>query len=108
MYFHFQSVASSFMKKMEDFKESSRRNDDEECLRKKQELEERLVPKTESQMDVEMTIQRLQNEARLRIQQKEDQIDEKLREVQSIQEKELEEDLKKKRLELQIVEAQRR
>jgi hypothetical protein len=55
-----------------------------------------------------MTIQRLQNEARLRIQQKEDQIDKKLREVQSIQEKELQEDLKKKTLELQIVEAQRR
>jgi hypothetical protein len=71
-------------------------------------LEERLVPKTESQIDVEMTIQRLQNEARLRIQQKEDQIDKKLREVQSIQEKELQEDLKKKTLELQIVEAQRR
>ena len=56
-------------------------------------------------MDVEMTMQRLQNEARLRIQQKEDQIDKKLKEVQSIQEKELQEDLKKKTLELQIVEA---
>ena len=101
-------MASSFMKKMEDFKESSRRTDDEECLRKKQELEERLVPKTESEIDVEIAMQRLQNEAKLRIQQKEDQIDKKLKEVQSIQEKELQEDLKKKTIELQIAECKRR
>nr|SVE75156.1 EOG090X0755 [Daphnia dolichocephala] len=102
------SMASNFMKKIEDFKELSRRCDDEDCLRKKQELEERLVPKTESQTDIEMTIQRLQDEARLRIQQKEDQIDQKLKEMQSIQEKELQEDLKKKTLELQVAEAKRR
>nr|SVE74214.1 EOG090X0755 [Daphnia barbata] len=102
------SIASSFMKKIEDFEELSRRCDNEDCLRKKQELQERLVPKTESQTDIEMTIQRLQDEAKLRIQQKEDQIDQKLKEMQTIQEKELQEDLKKKTLELQIVEAKRR
>lgn len=88
------------MKKIEDFKEFSRQSNEEECLRKKQELEERLVPKRESQIDVEMTIQRLQDEARQRIQQKEDQIDRKLKEIKSIQEKE---DLKKK-AQLQISE----
>nr|SVE77034.1 EOG090X0755 [Daphnia lumholtzi] len=102
------STAKSFMKKIEDFKEVSRRSDEEECLRKKQELEERLVPKRESQVDVERTIQRLQDEARQRFQQKEDQINQKLKEIKSIQEKELQENLKKKALELRVAEAKRR
>nr|SVE75786.1 EOG090X0755 [Daphnia hispanica] len=102
------SKATSFMRKIEDFKEFSRQSDEEECLRKKQELEERLVPKRESQLDVEITFQRLQDEARQRFQQKEDQIDQKLKEIKSIQEKELQEDLKKKTSELQIAEAKRR
>nr|SVE80150.1 EOG090X0755 [Daphnia magna]SVE81348.1 EOG090X0755 [Daphnia magna] len=102
------STATSFMKKIEDFKEVSRRSDEEECLRMKQELEERLVPKRESQVDVEMIIQRLQVEARKRFQQEEDQIDQKLKEITSIQEKELQEDMKKKTLELHIAEAKRR
>lgn len=96
------------MKKIEDFKEVSRKSDEEECLRMKQELEERLVPKRESQVDVEMIIQRLQVEARKRFQQEEDQIDQKLKEITSIQEKELQEDMKKKTLELHIAEAKRR
>nr|SVE72340.1 EOG090X0755 [Daphnia similis] len=102
------SRATSFMKKIEDFKEVSRRSDEEECLRKKQELEERLVPKRESQVDVEMIIQRLQDEARQRFQQREDQINQKLNEIKSIQEKQLQEDLKKKMLELNIAESKRR
>lgn len=96
------------MKKIEDFEETSRQNADEECLRKKQELQERLVPKTESQVDVEMTIKRLQEEARLRRQLKEDQIDRKLKEMQSIQEKEQQEDMRRKTLELQGIESKRR
>ncbi len=101
-------MAPSFMKKIEDFDEASRQNADEECLRKKRELEERLVPKTEDHIDVEKTIQRLQNEARLRRQQDEDQIDRKLKEMQYIQEKEQQENLRKKTLELHTNEAKRR
>lgn len=96
------------MKKIEDFEETSRQSADEECLRKRQALREKLVPRTESQIDVEQTIQRLQEEARLRRQLKEDQIDRKLKEMQSIQEKEQQEELKKRNLELQAAEAKKR
>lgn len=101
-------MASNFMKKIEDFEEASRQNADEECQRKKLELQERLVPKTESQMDVEVTIQRLKEEARLRRQLKEDQIDRKLKEMQTIHEREQQEDMRRRTLDLQSIESKKR
>nr|CAG4646292.1 EOG090X0755 [Macrothrix elegans] len=102
---HRLSVASDFKKKIEDFEEASRKRAEEECLRKKKELEERLVPKTESHIDVELTIQRLQEEARIRRIEKENQIERKLKEMHYLQEKEKQEDQKRKILESQMTEA---
>nr|CAG4649368.1 EOG090X0755 [Scapholeberis mucronata]SVE93649.1 EOG090X0755 [Scapholeberis mucronata] len=102
------SVPSSFMKKIEDFEKKSRQNADEECLRKKQELEEKLVPRTESEIDVERTIQRLQEEARSKNILRENEINLKLREMQSMQEKEQQEEMRKRTLELQAAEAKNR
>lgn len=101
-------MASNFKKKIEDFEEASRHNADEECLRKKQELQERLVPKTESHTDVEMIIKRTEEEARLRRQLKEDQLDRKLKEMQSMQEREQQEDMRRKTLEHQEIESRKR
>ena len=100
---NFELKASGIRKELDGI-EDSRKKADEECLSKKRELEERLVPKTEDHIDVEMNFRRLKDEARLRRQQEEDQIDRKL---QHIQERAQQEDLRKKTLELHTNEAKK-
>lgn len=68
---------------MEAFTQTSRQKADEECQRKKLELEQRLVPKMESHMDVEKNMQRIEEEARRQRLYKEDQINRRLHEIQS-------------------------
>lgn len=101
-------MASNLMKKIEELEESARQDADEECLRKKQELQERLIPKTDSSIDFEKSMKRLQDEALLKRKLKEDQIDQKLKEMQFLQEKEQQEELEKKTLKLKSLEANNR
>nr|CAG4647938.1 EOG090X0755 [Moina brachiata]SVE93040.1 EOG090X0755 [Moina brachiata] len=102
------SVASNLQKRFQEIGAASRQHADEECLRRKQELEARLVPKTESHYEFELITQRLQEEARHQKQQKEDQIDKKIKEIINQQERVQREKLQKQQLEQQIAEAEKR
>nr|CAG4643238.1 EOG090X0755 [Ilyocryptus agilis] len=102
------TVAPSYKKKFEDFERDSRRAAEEECKRKKDELLQRLVPKTETRVDFEMRMQQREEEARVQSKLHADQIERKLRDVQTQQEKEeqaIRDELKRKALERETAEA---
>lgn len=103
-----KSVASDLRKKLQEIEATSRQHADEECLRRKIELEARLVPKTESHNEFELISQRLQEEAKHQRQQKEDQIDKKIKEIINQQERAQKERLQKQLLEQQVAEAEER
>lgn len=95
---------------MEDFELSSRQAAEEECHRMKKELEQRLVP-TETGFDLDQSMQRLQEEAQMQRKLQADQIERRLRDIQSQQEREqqmIKDDLRRKMLEQQTAEARRR
>nr|CAG4641731.1 EOG090X0755 [Eurycercus lamellatus] len=102
-------VATSFKKKMEEFEQASRRAAEEDCQRMKRELEQRLVPTTETHIDVERNMQRLQQEAEMQRKLQADQIEKKLLDLQrSQQEHEQKEELKRKLLEQQKAEIRKK
>lgn len=107
-FYNIQSVASNLQRRFQEIGAASRQHADEECLRRKQELEARLVPKTESHYEFELITQRLQEEARHQRQQKEDQIDKKIKEIINQQERVQREKLQKQHLEQQTAEAEKR
>lgn len=95
---------------MEEFERASRQAAEEECLRMKQELEQRLVP-TENGFDLEWSMRRIQEEAAMQRRIQADQIERKLRDMQSQQEREqqlLRDEQKRKELEQQMGEAVKR
>lgn len=56
---------------------------DEDCLRKKSELQQRLVPQTELHMDVLMNQQRIEEEARKQRERADERITRQLQEIDS-------------------------
>ena len=78
-------------------------------LLKRKVLESRLVPPTECSMEMDRMLQKRQEEAKLCRQQENDQLERKLRTIQTLQEKQkLDEENKRKIIEQQRIEAHSR
>ncbi len=107
--FKLQNVASSFKKKIEDFEQSSRQAAEEDCSRMKRELEQRLVPTSE--IDLERDMRRMQEEAQMKSKIEADRLEKKLRDFQSQQEREqqmIKDELRRQLLAQQMAEATQR
>ena len=98
-----QPSATSFQNKMEALRQHSLKKTEEDSIRKKSELQQRLVPQTELHMDVVLNEQRIEEEARKQRERVNERITRQLQEIDSkaameLQQKQEEE--RRQRLEL--------